>query len=76
MAQTPFVIVATFDGWFEAQGLRSALGRQWIEARVVVEGGWWQFMFGTDSTRFHIEVPENCYQEARGFLPRTQMSSF
>jgi hypothetical protein len=63
-----FVDVATFDEPMEAEALKSALERHWMEARLVVEGGWRERLFPSESARVHVQVPDVCYEEARKYL--------
>ena len=65
-----FVDLAVFSKWTEAEGLRSAMEREGIEGRIVVEGGWLRYFFSLDVSRVRVQVPEHCYAEALKYLHR------
>ena len=71
-----FVDVARFDGRIEAEALKSALERQMMEVRVFVESGWGWNMLSLTTRIFHVQVREDCRQEACKYLhPEQRVSS-
>lgn len=70
-----FVNLAAFTNRNEAKSLKLALECQWMEARVVDEGSWDGRLFWNRPTAsIHVQVPEDCYVEARRYLHPDQMS--